>query len=821
MRKPALRRKIVMVVAMALLAAIAFALAVVLFSPLSASASATSSKSRTTATKRKAAKKPPARQATKKKHTTKKTKKGTKTSPTATTPTSPLQGPDSAASDPESKAAAKYFVINGTANAASDHEIVGSSAFPNYTTGAVDNYYSLAHTHVDNSPFAEGTASPADTGPIGQTAAAGNFQQPQYADARWPGDSGKATYGTQGQPYAKADASPYTANAESSEAENGFSSPPGPTVIASPKGFDGRLRKALAAWRETWLSRLEPKRPKPTIKPPTLTVTTPVGKITTPTVSVPTPSVTVPLGGVKVTPPVPVPSAPSAPSAPVPAPVPAPAPPVPSALAPHSVSSSRSLSSASGDGGSLLHSISQVTIDAKTGALLTSGESSLGRVSIGGGQILIDGIHVTASITNDGKDFKNKTSVTVGAATIGGVPVSIDQDGVHIAGQTQGLPYQQASDALNGALKQAGIQLFIVNPEITNNSCGQSGTSPTSTGTTSTGSTTTPAPKPPTSTDQTGTNPSSGSCGPGSMDSSSGSCGQADTSPTTTSSGPLPTPPTTTSRTTTNRTTTTTSTDQTSTNSSSGSCDQSGTTPTAGSCPSSGTATTTSSTDQGSTTTDTTSTDQSGGGFGFGFGPGAAGSGAGEETVTATGLHVLFTQPVDQSGVPAQFAEHILGEVFLDSLAAPAPPMSASNLGFSSSGFGPSSGSGSSTGSSSGFSSGSCGAVGGKSHTSKTSGFSSNGTGSSSAGGSSSSGSSSLTSGSGSTSSQGGTAAGLSGGGTQATSGTTGGGGQSLPARIVSALKKPLWLLLAYLVWQALVIGTGASLWRWRRGGTA
>jgi hypothetical protein len=26
-----------------------------------------------------------------------------------------------------------------------------------------------------------------------------------------------------------------------------------------------------------------------------------------------------------------------------------------------------------------------------------------------------------------------------------------------------------------------------------------------------------------------------------------------------------------------------------------------------------------------------------------------------------------------------------------------------------------------------------------------------------------------------------------------------------------------LWLLLAYLVWQALVVGTGASLWNWRR----
>src|SRR5207248_5343093 len=143
----------------------------------------------------------------------------------------------------------RFFVINATVNAASDHEIVGSSAFPNFTTGAVDNYYSMAHSHVDNSPFAEGRASPADTGPIGQTAAAGNTQQPQYADARWPGDtaSGTATYGNQGGPYATAAAEEYRATAEASEGSNGLSAP-GPTgasTLPEPKGFDGRLREAL------------------------------------------------------------------------------------------------------------------------------------------------------------------------------------------------------------------------------------------------------------------------------------------------------------------------------------------------------------------------------------------------------------------------------------------------------------------------------------------------------------------------------------------------------------------------------------------------
>ena len=52
-----------------------------------------------------------------------------------------------------------------------------------------------------------------------------------------------------------------------------------------------------------------------------------------------------------------------------------------------------------------------------------------------------------------------------------------------------------------------------------------------------------------------------------------------------------------------------------------------------------------------------------------------------EQTITATGVHVAFAQPVDAPGVPAQFVEHILGEVFVDSLAAPAGPAPSLDLG--------------------------------------------------------------------------------------------------------------------------------------------
>jgi hypothetical protein len=704
----------------------------------------------------------------------------TTTRTTTTTATGTGTGTTALASPSGSNpAAAKYFVINGTVHAASDHEIVGSSAFPNYATGAVDNYYSMAHSHVDNSPFAQGTASPADTGPIGQTAAAGNTQQPQYADARWPGNSGKATYGSQGGPYAIAEASEYRATAESSEASSGLNGPSGSSEMATPKGFNGRLQQALAAWKEKWQGRLRLKAQTGAVKTPTPTVTTPAVTVTTPAATVTTPTVTV--GGLPVTPPV---------SVPLPA--------VPSAAAPRTAVPSRSTSSAStapADGASFLESSSLATLDPKTGALVTSGESRLGRVSLGGGQIVIEGIHVSAKITNDGTPTE-KVAISVGAASIGGVPVTIDQDGVHVAGQGQGLPYQQASDALNGALKQAGIQLFMVAPEIKTNSCDQTGTANGTTATTTNSSGQTGTNTTTTSSGQTGTTTgttTTNSCDQTDMNSTTSSCGQTGTTTGTTTTNSSVLPGTTTGTTTTN------SGDQTGTNSTTSSCDQAGTTTTTSSCDQTGTTTTTTSSGQTGTTTATTTTSSGLPGTSTttssGDGTGTA-TGSGEETVTATGLHVVFTQPVSQSGVPAQYAEHILGEVFLDSLAVPAGPLPDLNLNLPSS---------------------SC-PNGRHSGKTKTSGGASKGGGGSSAGGSSSSSSPSASSSS-SGSSQ--PAAGFTASGSQPTSSSTGTAPQSFPARLASALRKPMWLLLAYLLWQALVIATGASMWAWRRDGAS
>jgi len=793
---------------------------------------------------------------------------------TTATPTSSLSSDTTTTTSPGDS----FFVVNGTVNAASDHEILGSSAFPNFTTGAVDNYYSMAHSHVDNSPFAEGTASPFDTGPIGQTAAAGNTQQPQYADARWPGDkdSGKATYGTEGQPYATAEAGEYRAKADASEAKNGLSGPGvgGAKTLPLPKGFDLKLRQALAGWRSKWQGPLGLKKPsvttpagtatvpklpvtrpklpvsKPPVTPPT--VTTPIATVTTPLPVTPPPGVTLPtttlsssgrtdgsrsLAALRTA------KSPAAASDSPPAdgesllvsstsamliPVAAKPKTATTTTGTTTTSTTTTKSKTSKPKTSKTYSSKpdKTKTEKKSYALMLSGESSLGRVSLAGGQIVLEGIHVTASITNDGTP-SYKANVSVASATIGGIPVTIDQDGVHVAGQGQGLPYQQASDALNGALKQAGIQLFLVGPEVTQSSCGQGGlggggsdnggnnsSSTTTTSSSSSGGgqlgsgsscdqsgggdmcsqSGTGNDNPgngsggsgpalpgatPTSTDQTDTTSMPSSCGSSQMCDQAGSgttTGTTTTSATPAGLGGSGSKPGTTTTTSSRQSTTGTKTDTTSTTGdTSSSCGGSGLPSSFGSCAQSGTGggTTTTSAQSGTSTT-TSSGDQ------FGLGGGMPSSP--EMTVVATGVHVVFTQPVSPPGVPAQYVEHILGEVYVDSLATPAGDTALGGLGLSS---------GSSSLSSS---SSSCGGTAGGA----ASGASASGAGGSAVGGVGASGS-------------------AAGAGSAFGSGSQP-GSTSLPVAFATALRKPLWLLLSYLVWQALVIGTGWSLWNWRRG---
>jgi hypothetical protein len=299
--------------------------------------------------------------------------------------------------------ATDFQVLNGTVDASSDHERAGSSAFPNFRHGAVDNYFTMAHAYVDNSPFSQGTGSPGDTGPMGQNVAGGqHFNQPQYADVRYPpGSSKPATAGQKGGPYAEATAVENEATALASEASQDF-----PGMLRAAR----RLSSALQRWKHRFLAPAA--RGGLNIGSAAGSVSLVDGLGASPT---PSPS---PKGG------------------------------------------------KAHDGLEGVTSSASASFDTSTGALVVSGDSRVASASFAQGMIQFRGIHVSTSITNDGVPTSD-TSVEIGSAEIGGVPVTVDQDGVQVNDQKVDLSktYKQADDALNSALKAAGVKVFTVLPQ--------------------------------------------------------------------------------------------------------------------------------------------------------------------------------------------------------------------------------------------------------------------------------------------------------------------------------------------------------------------
>src|SRR3954451_13293240 len=87
--------------------------------------------------------------------------------------------------------------------------------------------------------------------------------------------------------------------------------------------------------------------------------------------------------------------------------------------------------------------------------------SVMRNVSLGGGAVTIQSIESKAHAVTTGKTATGTASTTVNGMKIGGVPVTVDDKGVHIQGQGQSLP---SLDALNSMLKRAGFQLVVADP---------------------------------------------------------------------------------------------------------------------------------------------------------------------------------------------------------------------------------------------------------------------------------------------------------------------------------------------------------------------
>jgi len=354
------------------------------------------------------------------------------------------------------RAATVYDVVNMTVNASSIHVIGNSNAFPNFRTGAIDNSYAYAHSHVDGSPFSQGRSSPLDTGPFVQLQAATNpikpFAQPQYADVRFPpsakepqefcftqlipflatlAGAPQQTVGpcTRAVGYAQAFARENYAFAQANEvgdtgeqpqvtaspspgpvpslpgapSTGGTNSAPSqPTVLKTlPVAFTYKplspqlvaLNKALLAWRARWLTADDAAR-----------FPAHIAATNTP------------------------------------------------------------------DGADGMSAVSETTFDPATGVLKLRGDSRVARVSLGSGAIVLHGVHTLITMVDDGSGPKSTMSMSVASAEVGGVPVTIGLEGVSVNGtQVPGIAdaVQQASAGLNTALAQAGWSITAAKPSIT------------------------------------------------------------------------------------------------------------------------------------------------------------------------------------------------------------------------------------------------------------------------------------------------------------------------------------------------------------------
>jgi hypothetical protein len=99
---------------------------------------------------------------------------------------------------------------------------------------------------------------------------------------------------------------------------------------------------------------------------------------------------------------------------------------------------------------------------------VSQSEATLSNLDIGGGAIHIGSIVSTAKATSDGTKGDASGGTTLTGATIGGVPVTIDQAGVHLTVKDVPNPLNQVLNAtVTNTLAQQGISLVLAGPVIT------------------------------------------------------------------------------------------------------------------------------------------------------------------------------------------------------------------------------------------------------------------------------------------------------------------------------------------------------------------
>lgn len=87
--------------------------------------------------------------------------------------------------------------------------------------------------------------------------------------------------------------------------------------------------------------------------------------------------------------------------------------------------------------------------------------STVHDVSLAGGVVKLGTVSSVAEATSNTKTGTGQAHTTVSDATIAGIPVTINQTGVHLKGKSTPLP---STSPVNKALARSGIQIFVAKP---------------------------------------------------------------------------------------------------------------------------------------------------------------------------------------------------------------------------------------------------------------------------------------------------------------------------------------------------------------------
>jgi len=107
-------------------------------------------------------------------------------------------------------------------------------------------------------------------------------------------------------------------------------------------------------------------------------------------------------------------------------------------------------------------SVSRTFVNGNTATSI--GETVIGGISAAGGVIKIDSIHTIAKVVTDGVKSTRTRQITVAGLEINGQKATVDESGVHFAGQGADNPLNPAVEQFNQAFKDSGIEMFLTKP---------------------------------------------------------------------------------------------------------------------------------------------------------------------------------------------------------------------------------------------------------------------------------------------------------------------------------------------------------------------